>query len=80
MDRVKFHVLMFASSLHYVDYKDVLCLTEGEKGFILILEILYILDLEFGFSHSIMYRGRSKIEYEYGTGSRHPSHLVWASS
>lgn len=54
MDRVKFHVLMFASSLHYVDYKDVLCLTEGEKGFILILEILYILDLEFGFSHSIM--------------------------
>lgn len=43
MDGVKFHMLVFASSLHYVDYNDVLCLIEGEKGFILILETLYIL-------------------------------------
>lgn len=63
-------MLTFASALCHADHQDVLCFTEEEKGFILIFEIF--LDLEFGIP--LCCKDRSKMEYEYGTGSRHPSH------
>lgn len=58
---------MFASTLHYVDYKDVLCLIEGEKEFILVLEILCILGSGvwlFPFHHVIEVEARWNMNME----------------
>lgn len=67
MDGIKFHMIMFASSLHYVSYKDVLCLIEGEKGFILILETQYSLGSGiwlFPFHHVIEVEARWNMNME----------------
>lgn len=65
--RVKFHMLIFASTLCHVDYKDVLCFTEEEKGFILILEIFCTLGFGvwlFPFRHVIEIEARWNMNME----------------
>ena len=60
-------MLMFASTLCHVDYKDVLCFTEEEKGFILILEIFCILGSGvrlFPFDHVIEIEARWNMNME----------------
>lgn len=58
---------MYASSLHNVDYKDVACLIEGGMGFILMLEILFILGSGvwfFPFHHIIEVEARWNMNME----------------